>query len=93
MTQFMHCCVHIAHAIGQRFSFKININCCVSFLADQKQRKRNISQVLKPAAQQMDNSQSEMNIASGFPMFAKQGALDSNSYLHNDCMYLKCSAS
>ncbi|XP_064396242.1 TNF receptor-associated factor 1-like [Halichondria panicea] len=74
----------------RRQSFKRKI---LLTLIDQKQRKRNISQVLKPAAQQMDNSQSEMNIASGFPMFAKQGALDSNSYLHNDCMYLKCSAS
>ncbi|XP_064396235.1 TNF receptor-associated factor 5-like isoform X1 [Halichondria panicea] len=62
-------------------------------LIDQKQIKHPISQVLKPPAPQMDNSQSEMNIASGFPMFAKQAALDSNSYLHNDCMYLKCSAS
>ena len=91
-------CLHkfrtqVLYYTGQNLNIKININWLCLFLADQKQRRPdNISRVLKPAALQLDNSQSEMNIAYGFPMFAKQTVLDSNSYIHNDCICLRCSA-
>ncbi|XP_064396243.1 uncharacterized protein LOC135343188 [Halichondria panicea] len=68
---------------------------CDSLLKSPFKRKISLTlidrkQIKHPISVQLDNS--EMNIVSGFPKFAKQNVLDSNSYLYNDCMYLKCSA-
>jgi len=67
------------------------INCILQFFLDQSCGK-NVTHSFKPTPENNSFQQpkTDMNVASGFPKFAKLAVLDGPSFIKENVMYVKC---
>ena len=68
------------------FDYKVSM-----ILVDQNQQKHRV-QTFKPTPESssFQRPQTDMNVASGCPQFAKLSVLDDEDYVKENVMYIKC---
>ena len=64
----------------------------VSFILIEQNLRQHISQTFEPTpdSNSFHRPRTDMNVASGFPQFAKLSVLEEGNYVKNDVLFLKC---